>query len=329
MAQKTYESTQIKSAAQVTILPYHHRYQKQVLNLIENSDSTPRTVETWAPKTMTAVLAFDGNRLIGAIPLEKRKFSIGNGKTIQALWVSGAHVDPAYRSLGIGSAMDRKIQELFPQADAVFAFRPDETSRAYQWYERLGFENVMRIISFRKAISNFSHEVSYDIVESAKQIGEQGGNLLACYQKSMKGRGGSPVRTKDFWKEKLKHYYYKDWFRFSLLTLKHKGKLVGYALLGRTSQRDNIDRFEVLEWSVTASGPLNRELHNAIFHYAHLKRIQEVRIQLSAQDPEVQLVKTLGFKERWRTNMLGKPLKSLSFGKTALKKWRYFQIDYA
>ena len=100
----------------ISIRPYEHKYLDAVLALNRRSDSTNRTKETWQGNVMTGVLAFDGSKLIGMIPLEKRLFLIGCGRVLSVLWVSGAHVEPEYRKHGIGTAMDQKIQEYFSGA---------------------------------------------------------------------------------------------------------------------------------------------------------------------------------------------------------------------
>jgi len=112
-----------------------------VLDLIRVSDSTDRTEGTWIKNNMTAVLAFDQERLIGLIPFEKRKVVLCKDKRLNALWASGVHVEPEYRGKGIGSMMDRDIEKYFhPEFEAILVCREDETSRAYRWYEQLGYQ---------------------------------------------------------------------------------------------------------------------------------------------------------------------------------------------
>ena len=48
--------------------------------------------------------------------------------------VSSVHLDKECRSKGVGVALDELIARLYPEAQAVFVFREDEGSRAYQWY---------------------------------------------------------------------------------------------------------------------------------------------------------------------------------------------------
>ena len=61
---------------------YSNKDQDALLDLIAKSISTSRTQSSWNGNQMTAILAWDNNNLIGALPLEKREFNIGDGKTI-------------------------------------------------------------------------------------------------------------------------------------------------------------------------------------------------------------------------------------------------------
>ena len=55
----------------ISIRPYHKSHRADVLSLIERSGFTTRDVETWEANNMSAVLAFDSEKLIGAIPFER------------------------------------------------------------------------------------------------------------------------------------------------------------------------------------------------------------------------------------------------------------------
>ena len=137
----------------ITIRPFQKTDLEEVLALNKGSDSTDRSRETWQGNNMTAMLAFDRDRLIGAIPFEPRSFLVGDGNLIKVLWVSGAHVEPEYRNKGIGKAMDEKIKEyFFPEFKAVLVYRQDEASSAYRWYKKLGFSDLLPILSFKNGV---------------------------------------------------------------------------------------------------------------------------------------------------------------------------------
>ena len=97
----------------IVIEKYSKKYLEKVLKLSERSISTSRTSYTWQINNMSAALALKEGALIGAIPLEKRILSLGSRSPVKVLWVTGAHVDEGYRSKGVGSSMDGKIEEFF------------------------------------------------------------------------------------------------------------------------------------------------------------------------------------------------------------------------
>ena len=66
---RTKEETQL-----IALRPFKTEHLTAVLDLIEKSDSTNRSIDTWTGNNMTAVVAFDNNELIGVLPLEKRLF---------------------------------------------------------------------------------------------------------------------------------------------------------------------------------------------------------------------------------------------------------------
>ena len=107
------ELTSQQSKYAMEIRPYAPSDSPEILSMIERSDSTNRTEITWSANHMTGTLAFTGNHLIGAIPFEPRKFILGNGEFTKILWVSAAHVDPEYRSHGLGEKLDQQTREIF------------------------------------------------------------------------------------------------------------------------------------------------------------------------------------------------------------------------
>ncbi|MCR4337563.1 MAG: GNAT family N-acetyltransferase [Candidatus Omnitrophica bacterium] len=289
---------------------YSDQYLPATLDLIERSDSTSRTQNTWLNNPMTAVLAFEEQKLVGIIPFEKRELFLGVGHSLPALWVSGAHVEPDHRSQGIGSAMDEKVGELFPDAQAVFAFREDEKSAAYRWYRRIGYVDICRILSLKKSVISSSEEgLGSHVFESEQDFLNKGPALLKCFQRRDGCAWGYPCRGKDFWAQKAKAHYYKEFYQYSLVTLEEKGEIQAYAFLGQTSMRDGVARFDILEWVASEKNRLQEALHHAVNDLAKKKNLREIRIQLSVNDEELNWFRTQGYHVRWRTNIIGKLLK--------------------
>ncbi len=309
------------------ILPYESKFLPQVLELSKRSDSTPRSEATWNGNHMTAVLAFDQEKLIGMIPFEPRSFKFSSSLNLKVLWVSGAHVDEAYRSLGIGKAMDDKITEFFPDTQGVLAYRQDEESRAYQWYMKTGYRPMCLIESFKKSVepakAKSNHRV-YDTKEQVAGFGEQMIKLSNAVALASAWDGGYPGRTASFWKNVYESHYYKDFYKYSLISIEDRGDWKAYAFVGETSLRDGIKRLDILELICLLEKQLLQDLFAAIEDVATKRKLAEVRIQCSASDSLKPLILKEGFTKRWETNILGK-LRKVPYPQ---RNWKYFQVDY-
>lgn len=291
------------------------------LALLRRSESTPRTPSTWKANRLRAVIAFESKRPIGILPLEPRLFKISGTKTIRALWVSGAHVDGPFRSRGIGRAMDAAITRMYPYAQAVFAYRHDPSSRAYQWYHRQGYRPLCPIVSFKKKVVAPRGRIKFEVLSSPRSIQALGPSLLRVFQKMTGKAGGYPERSAGFWGHVRKHHYYKKLYKYFLLIIKNKTQLQNYALVGETTMKDKIPRFDILEMS----DPL---MLGPVMQFARQRTLREVRIQCAAHDPWARIYRNQGFQERWRTFILGKSLHPGSFEGGDLKSWKYFHVDY-
>lgn len=312
----------------ITLQPFNNKYLSAILDSIERSDSTNRSMDTWHGNNMTAVIAFDDNKLIGVLPLEKRSFSLGRNRFLDILWVSGAHVDPEYRSKGIGTAMDQMIREyFFPEYKAVFVYRGDETSSAYKWYNKLGYHEFLSIQSFKKEVNQPEATIEYVSWETEANIKQWEDKLYDCFNRHVGSCGGFPKRHRQFWSDKLKTHYYKEFYAYSILALTHQNEILGYAFLGQTSMKDGIPRIDILEF-ITPGNSVKGSLYNAIMNFACKRNVNEVRIQLSVQDSNLQWIKSLGFVNRWRSNIMGKLIDPINYLRDSLSEKIDLQHDY-
>lgn len=313
----------------ITFQQFKTEYTPELLNLIERSDSTNRSVETWQGNNMTAVMALNDGELIGAIPLEKRLFSLGRGKFIDILWISGAHVEPEYRSQGIGTAMDQKIKDYFSsEFKAVFAYRGDETSRAYQWYKKLGYNEMLSILSFKKDVKRPDITTTYVLWDTEEKIKQWESKLYNCFNRNIGYYGGFPQRHRQYWSHKFKTHYYKEFYVYNILALTDNDGILCYAFLGQTSMSDNILRIDILEFITPDNSIIKDSLFNAIMSFAYKQGLTEVRIQLSVQDPILHWIKSLGFVNRWRTNIIGKLFDPINYFKDCLSNKIDLVKDY-
>lgn len=316
---RTKEETQL-----IALRPFKTEHLTAVLDLIEKSDSTNRSIDTWTGNSMTAVMAFDDSRLIGVLPLEKRLFSLGGNRYIDALWISGVHVEPRYRSQGIGTLMNQKIREYFlPKYKAIFVYRGDETSRAYNWYKKLGYHELLSIISFKNEVRQRGETADHVTMKTETEICIWEDKIYDCFNRNSEAYGGFPKRHHHFWTDKLKTHYYKTFYTYSIVALKAQDKILGYAFLGQTAMKDNIPRVDILEFIAPEDPIIKSSLYNAIMKLTCQSGASEVRIQLSAQDPHLQWIESLGFIRRWRFNIMGRLIDPMTY----LKEYLSEKID--
>lgn len=310
----------------VTVRAYNNQDLDAVLALIKKSDSTDRTKETWVGNDMTAMLAFDEDRLIGIIPFEKRRIVLAERTKINALWVSAAHVEPDYRSQGIGTKLDNGIRdEFFPEFEAVFVVREDEQSAAYRWYKKLGYHHLSNIFSLKLDVTPAANNVEFILLETSEEFGGYGLKLKKSFDEHIGLCGGYPERNERFWRRKFNVHYYRDYYEYKILAL-GDAEIDAYAFLGQTSLRDGVNRFDILEIIVPEDQKIRNDLLNAVLNYAHQKDSHELRVQLAEQDPLVGWFKNFGFTMRWQTNLLGKYIDSDK--QLPNISWKFFHIDY-
>jgi predicted acetyltransferase len=318
--------TNLKKQSDFLIRPYINSDLAEMISLIKRSDSTDRSDMTWSENLMTGVLGFYGNKLIGAIPFESRNFALGNGDIIKALWVSAAHVDPEYRSKGLGRKLDQLARKTFyPEYQGIFVYRGDENSLAYKWYTRMGYHVLLRILSLRMGVVHTESNIDYRLYSSLVELASIETEIYKCYQKNNGDYGGGAYRHKSFWSEKLYAHYYHKHNRYYTLVL-HKGKHIeSYAILGETKYRDGVERFDILEYCCPDNNFQRERLLSAIMFESSKKKLKEIRIQISNQDPGLRWFDEFGFRFRWRTNLMGTLIKPIEYFINNIKKCNEFE----
>ena len=251
-----------------------------VLELSARSISTTRTRHTWIQNNMTAVLAYSGNDLIGAIPLERRKLTIGDGRLTEVLWVSGAHVDEQYRSAGVGSAMDRSIEEYFSEeASGVFVYRGDPQSAAFRWYKKNDYKVVASIVSLeRDAQSSCRTGQLYKVLTKLEDIEKISPKLKAAFESKYCTAAGFIPRSSRYWVDKIKYHLYCKDYKYSVLILDRKAGLRSYAFLGQTSLGDGQLRLDIFEFVAVETE--RQKLLDAVTDYAFSCGVPSLRIRL-------------------------------------------------
>lgn len=277
------------------------------IKILEVSGNTSRTEETWKENNLTAALALHDEKIVGIVPFEPRTFSLGDNEIIDILWVSGAHVEPTYRGSGIGSTLDQLVRsELKHKYDGIFVYREDKNSPAYKWYLRLGYVPMMKLKSLKKEVSPSGGAVLYDFTalyeNNFSELQKRGPQFFALYRKLYSNFGGLPIRNNEYWYSRVKFHYYKKYYCYYILTLGTEDRLSAFALLGKTNFKDNIDRFDILDFAVENA---DQEIFfKSIEHLACSMNLAEIRIQCAEEEDIYSGALRNGFQERWETNLM-------------------------
>ena len=305
----------------IEIEKYSKKYLDDVLKLSERSISTSRTPDTWQANNMTAALALKKGELIGAIPMEKRTLSLGRGSPLNALWITGAHVDMEYRSQGIGSSIDDKIEDFFSlEAESIFVFRDDEKSDAYRWYKKLGYGSPLPVYSLNRSIEPTEWKERYQLWDSAEKFEGIGRDLNLCFQRYAGDFGGYPQRTPSYWRDKAANHYYKDYYKYYMVALTGSEGISSYAFLGETSIRDGVHRLDIFEFISSNDEKEKQQLLSSLSHFAHSLKVKEIRVRLTLQDPDLQWFLSNSFGYQGSFYILGKLFSPLDQFKRGLEK---------
>jgi hypothetical protein len=144
--------------------------------------------------------------------------------------------------------------------------------------------------------------------------------IYECYQKNNGNYGGGAYRHKSFWSEKLYAHYYQKHNLYYTLVL-YKGKHIeSYAILGETKFRDGVERFDILEYCCPDNNFQRERLLSAVMLEANKKKLKEIRIQISNQDPGFGWFDDFGFSFRWRTNLMGTLINPIEYFINNVKK---------
>jgi len=127
-----------------------------VLAFVEAMGFNPRDAATWDALGMSAVTAWQGAELVGAIPFEPRPLRVSEDGVAWSLHETTVAVRPEHRSAGVGSAMQEKLLEFLESHDSVrwargepvsmlSVYREEPESAAYRWYLKNGFQRAYTI----------------------------------------------------------------------------------------------------------------------------------------------------------------------------------------
>ncbi|NOZ21816.1 MAG: GNAT family N-acetyltransferase [Planctomycetes bacterium] len=193
----------------------------------------PLKPEDWN-KDETCVLAFEDNKMVGAIPLDMREFLIAPGVSIRTAFENSVGVVDGMRGKGLGTKMIECAAEfLEPDCHALFVYRGGETSAAYRFYRKTGHVDLHFTRSFALS-SPPSLSDGRIVLEEMDKCLEHESQLLKLFNESYPGMAGFRKREPGFWQVALDCHIFREMAYDDLLfaTLRSGETIDAYALLG-------------------------------------------------------------------------------------------------
>lgn len=274
-----------------------------VLRFIEDMGFTSRAQEYWVKNKLQAALCLSPNGdIVGAIPVHPRLLSLGDGQTIVTWHQTVVAVRPELRSTGIGT----KLQDLLKReavarnVPIMTVYRRDESSNAYRWYSKNGFEDVLPIRSLTAEplvdvrISPLAFEVQN--VEGNYQLNSEIQQFLSnTISENPCGIHKLPDVSLS---ELHKRGAYSSIYRYECVTLKSDGVIMALAILGVGKLHSDGERVEILLHK-EREAMYFLELVQRIRNYAYDNNYSPVRIAISQLDPLLLPLCDLGFVDNW------------------------------
>lgn len=290
----------------------------RILRFIEEMGFNPRDARTWDGLRMCAMTAWEGDELIGALPLEPRVIQSEEGP-IETVHETVVAVRPESRNRGIGSALQEALFDS-PPGGAMLAsvFREDPNSPAYRWYIRNGFVPAMRIESWFKGEPRSSDErMEREVWEcSDPRIDWQ--CVEESWDRMMGAAGGVISRRQRPLRKWLEVHPYLRRYQFLILI----APSVGYALLGVGKMHSETTRVDVLE----LCGAEPSWILKCVEQFAARNNHHPIRWPLAKSDPLREVAQAQKMTSGWSFDMLVRPLNG---ARPKTDKWRYAGTDYA
>ena len=285
-----------------------------------------RPPETWQALDMSAATAWQGDALVGAIPLEPRRLKLGADCHWRCLQQTTVAVAPELRGQGLGGALqDFLADALAERADAATVFREQPESAGYRWYLANGFRLLQRLWIWAGTPAAGEAEplacrpwrdaaVPLDRIEALRRHLSMAGQglILPCEDRSL--ADWLPVHP------------YAAARRFEIAW---QAEPFAYALLGLVDG----DRLELLE--IGCEAQTSEGLHTLLAGLAPLasqRGVGQVRCILAETDREAsEALQKLGFEREFAMDLLAKPLgegPAQQPDSNDRAHWRHQAIDY-
>lgn len=300
-----------------------------ILAFIQAMGFNPRDKITWDALEMVAMSAWQGGKLIGAIPLEPRPFKIAPDKTAWAMHETVVAVHPDHRSRGIGSRMQDEIVATLPaEIEFVSVFREEPDSPAYRWYIKNNFQPTMQIDSwFYETSPEFKMpEVDLFVPTDARLPWDE---LAETWPKARKNNSGIIDQAERDLKTWLSIHPYRQKYDFMIAVERSRlGLPAGYAVLGTGNMHSETKRCDILDLVSTGGSNDIRRLIDQFAPFMFKSGCTSIRWPLAQNDPNTQIAQSLGFNKKWSFDMLVRPLPHSSLLVKPAAFASFASIDY-
>lgn len=167
----------------------------------------------WEAMGCTAVVARDGEELVGFIPLQYREQCLRPGLTVPVVYENAVGVGEGRRGQGIGSRMiDTAAGFMRDRVDALFVIRGGERSEGYRFYRKTGHGDLsyMRFNNLPPEVHwPAAEEAGIEVLDRARWL-ELEPQLLALYERRYGRFGGGWQRGPGYWQRILDGHVYRD-----------------------------------------------------------------------------------------------------------------------
>jgi len=290
-----------------------------LLQFIQTMGFNPRDATTWDALKMTAMSAWQGTQLIGAIPLEPRLLRLTNDHTAPTFHETVVAVHPDYRNRGIGSAMQEKLfTDLATEAELISVFREEPQSPAYRWYIKNGFAPAMHIDSWFFEGQTTVVETQIDLFFPG-DIRIPWPTLPEIWNHARQRASGFVDQTHRPLQSWLPVHPYRHRYEFRIAMLDDRSDC--YAVLGIGQMHSEAKRCDILDFIPSDDQSISHKLLQQILQAVEKLGCKSTRWPLAETDPNTALAQQAGFQKKWGFEMLVRPAATFAFDS-------YAGIDY-
>jgi GNAT superfamily N-acetyltransferase len=175
----------------------------------------------WEAMNCTAVVARDGEQLVGFIPLQYREQCLRPGLAVPVVYENAVGVAEGRRGQGIGSRMIAVAAEFIrKRVDALFVIRGGERSEGYRFYRKTGHGDLSYMCFYDlppEVHWPAAEEAGIELLDRERWLDLEP-QLLALHEQRYGRFGGGWQRAPGYWRTILDGHVYRDrkWWLIAL-----------------------------------------------------------------------------------------------------------------